>query len=311
MKNISALFSLSISLAVVLVGNASAQVPNKMIMPVNGTGWYNSPGSPAHSVSGGIGGADDTNALDLNLANDADNGSPVYAMADGWVERNLGGGGWGGSTYGQLLLKHQNPDGSAYYCGYLHMSSITALKATQGAYIPAGTVIGRVSNTYPTTGLANHLHVACYTWDGTKLRSKPIPVDSVLAQVSSRPSAEITGSIQINGTVVNTSPFPVSRTTQFQMFLTLKNTGAVVRASNYYAILTRDYNGSEYVGQVGNLNYCLNLNPGGTSSQWIMKNSGFSSPPGTYFLQIYYDDCSYPNAALKRVSGAPLSIRLY
>lgn len=311
MKNWNKLCSVSVFVAVVLMGNASAQVPSRMIMPVNGTSWYNKPGSLDHTDSGGIGGADDTNALDLNLANDADNGALVYATADGWVERNLGGGKWGESAYGPLLLKHQNPDGTVYYCGYLHMSSITSLKATQGAYIPAGTVIGKVSNISNKPDMANHLHVACYTWDGTKLRSQPIPVDNVLVQVSSRPSAEITGSIQINGAVVNKSPFPVQKDTQFQMLLTLKNTGSSVRASNYYAILTRDQNGSDYVGQVGNLNYCLNLNPGGTSSQWITKSSGFTSPPGTYFLQIYYDDCSYPNAALKKVSGAPLSIKLY
>jgi Peptidase family M23 len=300
----------AVAISIAVATHANAQVPNQVIMPVDGLTWYNSPGSPAHTGTGGIGGADDRNALDLNLASDADRGRAVYATADGWVERNLGGGGWGGNTYGQLLLKHRNPDGTVYYCGYLHMSGITSLKATQGAYVRAGTIVGTVSNVSPTTGLANHLHVACYTWDGTRLRSQPMNVGGSLLQVANRPNIVLSGSVRINGNVVNVSPFSIPRNSQFQMYATFQNAGTTAKAANYYVILTRDQNGAEYVGSVGSLNFCLNLNPGASSSQWITRSSTFSSPVGTYFLQIYYDDCSSPNAALKRVTGAPIAIRL-
>jgi murein DD-endopeptidase MepM/ murein hydrolase activator NlpD len=300
----------AIAISIAFAAHAQAQIPNQMIMPVDGLTWYNSPGSPAHTGTGGIGGADDSNALDLNLASDADRGRAVYATADGWIERNLGGGGWGGNTYGQLLLKHRNPDGTFYYCGYLHLSGITSLKATQGAYVRAGTVVGSVSNVSPTTGLANHLHFACYTWDGTRLRSRAMSVGGSLLQVASRPNIGLSGSVSINGSVVNASPFPISRNSQFQMYATFRNSGTTAKAANYYAVLTRDQNGADFVGSVGSLNFCLNLNPGASSSQWITRSSTFSSPEGTYFLQIYYDDCSSPNAALKRVTGAPIAIRL-
>ena len=298
------------ALSIAFVATAYAQVPNQMIMPVDGLTWHNSPGSPGHTATGGIGGADDRNALDLNLANDADRGRAVYATADGWVERNLGNGGWGGHTYGQLLLKHRNPDGSFYYCGYLHMSSITSLKSTQGAYVKSGSLVGTVSNVSATVGLPNHLHFACYTWDGTKLHSQPMTVGGTLVQAASRPNIGLSGNVRINGNIVNGSPFVISRNSQFQMYATFKNSGTAAKAANYYVVMTKDQNGADYVGLVGNLNFCLNLNPRDSSSQWITRPSTFVSPAGSYFLQIYHDDCSTPNAALKRVTGAPIAIRL-
>jgi murein DD-endopeptidase MepM/ murein hydrolase activator NlpD len=58
------------------------------------------------------------------LSRDSDRGVPVYAIADGYVELKLDSH-WAGNSYGQLLLKHYNGDGSVYYSGYLHMINVT------------------------------------------------------------------------------------------------------------------------------------------------------------------------------------------
>jgi hypothetical protein len=287
-----------------------AQVPNQIIMPVNGAGWDKVAGSSKHTESGGIGGADDRNAVDLNLNTPAwntDNGKPVYASADGWVERGFNG--WSGTSFGQMLLRHKNPDGTTFYCGYLHMSGITPLKATQGAYVQAGTLIGYVSNVSTDAALTAHLHFACYTYDGTKLRSQPIA--AALVDAISRPAVSIYGALSINGSTVNVSPFRVARASQFQMLATFRNVGGIVKSSNYRVVLTRDAAGSDYVGLVASNGYCRETAPGGTFSQWFTKSTAFSSAVGNYWLQIYYDDCSAPYAAQKRVVGSPIAILLY
>lgn len=286
-----------------------AQVPSRIIMPVDGSGWRDAPGSPSHTESGGIGGADDRNALDLNLGTAAENfdkGKPVYAPADGWVESGFNG--WGGGSRGQLLLRHKNPDGSTYYCGFLHMTGITGLKATPNAYVQAGNLIGYISNVSPDS-IPDHLHLACYTWDGTKLRSQPI--SSAMIDAASRPIISTYGSMLINGATVNVSPFRVSRTTPFQMQVTFRNTGSIVKSSNYRVVLTRDFAGSNYVGLVATNGYCRETAPGGVFTQLFTKSNGFLSPAGNYWLQIYFDDCSDPSASQKRVAGAPIAITLY
>jgi murein DD-endopeptidase MepM/ murein hydrolase activator NlpD len=302
-------FSALSCLAVTLT---QAQVPSRMLSPVNGLTWYNSPGSPGHTSTGGIGQADDTNALDLNLASHGDTGLAVYSPADGWIERNIATG-WTGTTYNQILLKHRNPDGSAFYCGYLHMTSVTSLRNTHGSYVPAGTLLGYIGRVGLDANHDPHLHYACYAYNGTKLISQTITLDTVLIQAASRPSVAVSGSIIINGTAVNVSPFRVARQSQFQMNLTLKNAGATSRRSRYRAILTSDYNGADFLGLVATANAgnCVDINASATSNQWFLKSSQFSTPPGTYWLQVYYDDCSTPNAMQKKVIGLPISIRLY
>lgn len=289
-------------------GITYADIPFQMTMPVNGLDWYLSPGSPAHTASGGIDGADDRNALDINLAKDADAGKPVYAMADGFVERNIGRGGWGSAGWGQLLLKHLNPDGSAYYCGYMHMKGITAQKATQGAYVKAGTQIGTVSNVSPGS-LPNHLHFACYVWNGTRLVAQPMTIGNALNVVTSRPNVGITGNIFINSSIVNKSPWKVPRIGSFQMSVTFKNFGTERKNSYYRVIMTRDEKGSEYIGKIAESTACINLQPAASTNQWFIKPGFvFQSQPGNYWLQIYYDDCSSPNAALQRASVVPIQL---
>lgn len=74
-KSLATVFALVIASSV-----AQGAVPSKVICPGNGTDWTNAVGSPAHTESGGIGGADDRNAMDLNRPGDADNNTPVYAV---------------------------------------------------------------------------------------------------------------------------------------------------------------------------------------------------------------------------------------
>lgn len=287
------------------VHSAWSAIPSRIIFPANGTDWYNDSGSTFHRDGTSV---DDRNALDLNRPKDADKGAAVYSIADGFIERKIGDGRWGRSSTGQLLIKHFNPDGSTYYCGYLHMTSITSLKATQGAYVRAGTRIGNVSNVFTET-IPNHLHFACYEWDGEKLRSRAISVSQNLIQVRSRPNVAITGNVFINNQTVNQSPFPVRRNRQFLMNFTVQNFGSDAAIGNYHLILTKDRDGSQYVRRIDDLSLSSYIRPGKQLRVDFDKKS-ISTPAGIYWLQIYHDDGSAGSAALKRVSGAPISIRL-
>lgn len=185
------------------------------------------------------------------------------------------------------------------------MINITSLKATQSAYVRAGTQIGTVSKIAPKT-LPNHLHFALYEWDGTKLRSRA----TTLLQMAQRPNMAIVGSIKINNQIVNQSPWTVPRNLAFTMNLTVRNNGTVTAYGNYYLILTRDQNGAQYIGKVDDLAFCSTVGPGQQLRVDFDKQS-LTSPAGNYFLQVYHDDCSTGGAALKRVSGVnPIAIRL-
>ncbi len=109
--------------------------------------------SGVHTSSGGIGGADDTYAWDINMINDEDAGKPVSPIADGVV---IGNGGWGGSTYGQVLIEHTNPNGTKWYSGYLHMIS---RQTVLGMTVRTTDIIGYIGSAGATN---NHLHFAVY-----------------------------------------------------------------------------------------------------------------------------------------------------
>lgn len=299
MTSIVAAMTLAVTTTAVL-----GAIPGRIILPTNLMDWYDVSGSPFHRAGGGIGGADDTYALDLNRPNNADDGHRVYSIADGFIERNVGGGNWANSDAGQLLIKHFNPDGTNYYCGYLHMRNITSLKSTQGAYVRAGTQIGIVSNVFREP-ISSHLHFACYDLVGSTLRSRLINT----LQVNSRPNVGITGNITINNQVVNRSPFPVPRNKQFLMTFTVQNFGSETSYGNYYLLLTRASNGSQYVARLDDFALCSSLRPN-RQLRVDFDKSSISNSAGIYWLQIYQDDCSSGPAALKRVTGAPVSVRL-
>ncbi|MEZ4908754.1 MAG: M23 family metallopeptidase [Saprospiraceae bacterium] len=109
-----------------------------------------------HCIGAGIGDADDTYAWDANLSNNLDDGLPVYAVANGEV---IYTGGWGGNTYGQLLIKHTLPNGNHWYSGYMHLEN-----KTSNSCVKVGDIVGYISNTCSTCSppLPDHLHFAVY-----------------------------------------------------------------------------------------------------------------------------------------------------
>ncbi|MDZ7879800.1 MAG: PKD domain-containing protein [Saprospiraceae bacterium] len=137
-----------------------AQVPSSILSPVTGGNWvHNQHRTGGHTSSGGIGGCDDTYAWDSNLNTpvwNSDDGKPVYPVADGVIITSITG--WGGTSYGQILIEHTNSNGTKWYSGYLHMKNITRVN---GQFVTKNTVIGNVSNISPST-LTSHLHFAVY-----------------------------------------------------------------------------------------------------------------------------------------------------
>lgn len=152
------------ALGLSLLPSAAVAAPR---LPVNGAGWYHHPGSSAHFPSKGYLSADDTYALDLNLAG-GDEGQTVVAVATG-VVRQLDRTCWG-----WVLVQHTGTltwKGTAYstwYSGYLHMKSIPTSIAV-GSTVAQGTKLGEVSGsgrksdgTCSTTAYGSHLHFAAY-----------------------------------------------------------------------------------------------------------------------------------------------------
>jgi len=118
-----------------------------------------------HSSAGGINQADDTYAWDVNKnypSHNSDANEPVYAVADGIIMNNSEALGWGGPSYGQVLIQHT--DGTnVWYSGYLHLHNITSKKnqPTQAQRtVRAGEQIGTVGK---KGGDNYHLHFAVYT----------------------------------------------------------------------------------------------------------------------------------------------------
>lgn len=131
---------------------------------------------PGHNETGGINDADDTYAWDCNKNYPQqydDSGKPVHAVADGHIMIGADGfSSWQGGSSGQILIKHQNADGSVWYSGYLHLSNITSKKCACSwatRTVSSGDVIGYISD----VGANNkHLHFAVYYLDkDNKLRS--------------------------------------------------------------------------------------------------------------------------------------------
>ena len=112
-----------------------------------------------HRPGGGVAGADDTYAWDVNLTNSADTGKPVYASAPGWVVK-YGGSVLPGGGSGAVLIEH-NANGRTWWSGYLHM---TGIQVTVGQAVTAGSLIGYVGSVGAPTP---HLHYVMYTGTNT------------------------------------------------------------------------------------------------------------------------------------------------
>ncbi|WP_338815393.1 choice-of-anchor D domain-containing protein [Bernardetia sp. Wsw4-3y2] len=151
-----------------------AQVPSSVLSPVSGTNirigsnngstpidqWtFNQHQSGGH-LSGGVGGANDRYAWDVNrgsaLAN-ADRGQNVYAVADGVIRSSGMFGSWGGNSSGQLLIEHTNPNGTKWYSAYLHVDF--SISKVDGTPVDANTLLGTIGR----IGANNdHLHFVTY-----------------------------------------------------------------------------------------------------------------------------------------------------
>ena len=129
--------------------------------PTDGTFWHHSPGSPYHRPSSGLGGADDTYALDLNWRSGADDlGKPVYAVHDGVIEQVDKAWGW-------VLIRHhtalewRGQTHYTWYSGYAHMRNIPK-DLKPGVSIGISTQIGEVAGVGKGKSFSPHLHFAVY-----------------------------------------------------------------------------------------------------------------------------------------------------
>ena len=90
----------------------------------------------------------------------APRGTPVLAVADGWIEQSRN------TPVGGLVIWQRDANSSLRYY-YAHLDE---LHAREGTYVRAGDIIGRVGNTGNARGVRPHLHFAIY-------RPGTIPLD--------------------------------------------------------------------------------------------------------------------------------------
>ncbi len=168
--------------------SAATAVPSTILSPVDGNvvltsgptegAWsFNQHKSGGHTTVGGVGGlvngvrvnSDDTFAWDCNLQvngnKNADAGQPVYAIADGYIDTSVIG--WGGSSSGQVLLRHTAQNGSTYYSGTVHLTNL--ITRTNNRFVSAGTILGNVGRVGATN---DHLHFAVYDQVNGRLVSR-------------------------------------------------------------------------------------------------------------------------------------------
>lgn len=134
--------------------------------------WQHKTGG--HTKGGGIGGADDTFAWDINLLDNADAGKPVYAVDHGKVVKYAGLVTPGGN-YGAVLIEH-NHNGTIWWSGYLHMKDI---QVKEGDSVTPDTILGYISNA-SRDQIPDHLHFAVYKGENTqgKLESFDVTINA-------------------------------------------------------------------------------------------------------------------------------------
>ena len=109
-----------------------------------------------HRPLGGVSGADDTYAWDINLIGNADAGRRVFPVAPGRIAR-YGGACLPCASAGALLVEHRTSLGEAWWSGYLHMVDIPSF--SEGDEVTTATVLGRIGGTGATN---DHLHLVVY-----------------------------------------------------------------------------------------------------------------------------------------------------
>lgn len=136
-------------------------VPSSINAPISGSGWRYNQHNPGGYYEG-ISGANDGYSWDINYGNGwEDDGMPVYAVESGCIYT---GNGWGGDSYGQLLINHTTGS-DQWSTGYLHMKN----KVKVSGCVSKGDKIGEVSRTGYLVNSAitsPHLHFAVYNSNG-------------------------------------------------------------------------------------------------------------------------------------------------
>jgi len=153
--------NMRIIITIAFVTNISYSTPHQVNAPVSGNGWRYDQHNPGGYYKG-IGGANDGYAWDVNYGSGYDDeGMPVYAIEDGCIYTENG---WGGNTYGQLLINHTT-GGDKWSSGYLHMKNI--VKKT--GCVKKGDKIGEISRVGYRENpniTSPHLHFAVYDSHG-------------------------------------------------------------------------------------------------------------------------------------------------
>jgi len=133
--------------------------------PASGNNWINYEGSRYHTATGGISGMNDLYAIDLNLANNAENGLPVRPIANGRVV-------YKDNHYGFILVRHTIPlrldNGTilnTWYSGYMHMTNLSQ----NNIDVTTDSTLGNISST--GAGGLIHLHFGIYSGSHTPLSS--------------------------------------------------------------------------------------------------------------------------------------------
>ncbi|GEM_PF-4780017 len=134
--------------------------------------WQHATGH--HNENSGIGSANDTYFWDINKnypSHNSDVGENIYPVADGYIVAPTSGSlsAWRGNSSGQLLIRHENPDGSVWYSAYLHCD--LTISKIDGTFISRNTSIGTISD----VGTSNeHLHFGVYEMENGVLVSKNV-----------------------------------------------------------------------------------------------------------------------------------------
>jgi len=156
-------------------GNNNVLLGNNLSFPATGNNWTFIAGSSFHGAGGGIGGMDDTYALDLNLAGNGDNGLAVHPVSEGRIV-------YTNDNYGFILVEHIIPlqldDGTilnTWYSAYMHMSNISQ----NNIDIVTTDTIGNISDTVGAGNVPDHLHFAIYSGNYTGVYSTLSSLSSI------------------------------------------------------------------------------------------------------------------------------------
>lgn len=256
------------------------EVPPSVECPVRGDGWSRSNSSPAHKVGGGIGGADDSNALDLNQnasSFNADAGQAVYAVADGDV---YSGNGWGGNSYGQLLINHTDAEGRRWSSGYLHMTN-----KTTASRVNRGDVIGRVGR----VGADNdHLHFAVYTGHDGRTSINRIPTCNWAGAANPGDAMQFVGETLPDNSFISASVVTPKS-------WTLRNTGSTTWTSAYCL----RPNGAQ---PLGSSSVCVTGNVPPNTTHVFQVN--LQAPAAQATEQVYRQEWALRNASNTQIGTA-------